>query len=69
MNQITLQVNGEVRSVSAPATVEDLLRALALDPRTVVVELNERIVRRRQHPATALADGDRVALVHFVGGG
>lgn len=69
MNRITLQVNGEPRSVSAPATVEDLLRTLALDPRTVVVELNERIVRRPQHPATALVDGDRVEIVHFVGGG
>jgi thiazole synthase len=55
--------------VPAPATVADLLRQLDLDPRTVVVELNRQIVRRPRLDDTALADGDAVELVHFVGGG
>jgi thiamine biosynthesis protein ThiS len=62
-------VNGEPRRVSAAATVADLLRELGLDPRTVVVELNRQIIRRPQLEDTALADGDAVELVHFVGGG
>jgi thiamine biosynthesis protein ThiS len=49
--------------------VADLLRHLQLDPRTVVVELNRRIVRRPQLADTELAEGDAVELVHFVGGG
>jgi thiamine biosynthesis protein ThiS len=49
--------------------VADLLRQLDLDPGTVVVELNRQIVRRPRLDHTALADGDAVELVHFVGGG
>jgi thiamine biosynthesis protein ThiS len=69
MSQIEIMVNGEPRRVPGPATVADLLRQLSLDPRTVVVELNRQIVRRPQLQETALADGDAVELVHFVGGG
>jgi thiamine biosynthesis protein ThiS len=62
-------VNGEPRHLPGPATAADLLRHLGLDPRTVVVELNRKIVRRPQLNDTALAAGDTVELVHFVGGG
>ena len=60
-------VNGEPRRVPAPPPLADLLRHLGLDPRTVVVELNRQIVRRPALGETALAEGDTVELVHFVG--
>ena len=69
MSQLEIMVNGESRRVPGPASVADLLRHLGLDPRTVVVELNREIVRRPRLDQTALADGDTVELVHFVGGG
>ena len=69
MSDIQVVVNGEPRSVPGPATVEDLLRHLDLDPRTVVVELNRQIVRRPRLRDTVLAHGDTIELVHFVGGG
>jgi sulfur carrier protein len=69
MTQVHISVNGESRTVTAPATLADLLQYLELDPRTVVVELNREIVRRPVLGATKLADGDSVELVHFVGGG
>jgi thiamine biosynthesis protein ThiS len=69
VSQLEIMVNGESRWLPAPATVADLLRHLSLDPRTVVVELNRRIIRRPQLQDTALTDGDAVELVHFVGGG
>ena len=69
MNELEIMVNGEPRRVPGPATAADLLRHLGLDPRTVVVELNRKIVRRPQLNDTALAEGDAVELVHFVGGG
>lgn len=67
--RLEIMVNGEPRQVPAPATLDDLLRQLGLDPRMVVVELNREIVRRPRLAGTALADGDTVELVHFVGGG
>ena len=69
MNELEIMVNGEPRRLPGPASAADLLRHLGLDPRTVVVELNRKIVRRPQLNDTALADGDAVELVHFVGGG
>jgi thiamine biosynthesis protein ThiS len=69
MIEIEILVNGEPRRVPGPASAADLLRHLGLDPRTVVVELNRRIVRRPELGNTTLSDGDSVELVHFVGGG
>jgi thiamine biosynthesis protein ThiS len=69
VNELEIVVNGEPRRLPSPATASDLLRHLGLDPRTVVVELNRKIVRRPQLSDTPLADGDAVELVHFVGGG
>ena len=69
MSELTVVVNGEQRRVPGPATLLDLLRHLGLDSRTVVVERNREIVRRPQLGATALAEGDAIELVHFVGGG
>ena len=50
-------------------TVADLLRDLELDGRLVVVEVNRQIVRRNEIEDVALRAGDRVEIVHFVGGG
>lgn len=69
MTELEIMVNGEPRRLAAPATASDLLQHLGLDARTVVVELNRKIIRRPQLSDTALSDGDAVELVHFVGGG
>lgn len=69
MTELRIVVNGDERKVPGPASVLDLLGHLGLDPRTVVVELNREIVRRPRLAETALAEGDAVELVHFVGGG
>lgn len=64
--QITL--NGEARQVRA-ATVAELLREIGLDTRKVAVERNEEIVPRSTYAAAALAPGDQLEIVHFIGGG
>ena len=64
-----LTINGESRDVPDAASVEALLKHLALDPRAVVVELNRVIIRRRAIASTTLAEHDTVEIVHFVGGG
>jgi thiamine biosynthesis protein ThiS len=66
---MTVMINGEPRTIAAPATVADLLVRLGLDPRMVVVELNREIIRRPRVGEVTLKDGDSVELVHFVGGG
>jgi thiamine biosynthesis protein ThiS len=69
MTELEIMVNGEPRRLPCPATASDLLDHLGLDPRTIVVEVNRKIVRRPQLGDTPLSDGDAVELVHFVGGG
>ncbi len=48
MTELEIMVNGEPRRLPSPATASDLLHHLGLDPRTVVVEINRKIVRRPQ---------------------
>jgi sulfur carrier protein len=64
-----LVVNGEEREVGASTTVMQLLASIGLGDTLVAVERNEEVVPRAQHESTALNDGDRVEVVHFVGGG
>lgn len=66
---ITVLVNGEPREVARGASLLELLGGLDLDPRVVVVEHNRQIVRRPGLGTVVLQEGDRVELVHFVGGG
>jgi thiamine biosynthesis protein ThiS len=66
---IPITVNGEAREVPAPATVADLLAAVGLDTRKVAVERNMEIVPRSTYAETALAPGDTLEIVHFIGGG
>jgi thiamine biosynthesis protein ThiS len=63
-----LTVNGEERSLKA-AHIAALVADLGLDVRKVAVERNLEIVPRSLYAATALADGDRIEIVQFVGGG
>lgn len=62
-------INGEGRAFDAPMTVAGLLAALALEPRRIAVERNLEIVPRSLFAATAIAEGDRIEIVQFVGGG
>ena len=64
-----LTVNGEARSFSGVADVAGLVAALGLDGRKVAVERNLEIVPKSAYGATRLADGDRIEIVSFVGGG
>lgn len=64
-----LIINGEERGFSGVADVAALVASLGLDARKVAVERNLEIVPRSLYGATALADGDRIEIVHFIGGG
>jgi thiamine biosynthesis protein ThiS len=63
-----IQVNGEPLTVEA-TNILGLVEELGLDIRKVAVERNLEIVPRSLHAETALAEGDRIEVVQFVGGG
>ncbi len=66
---IRVLVNGEAREVRAELTLAGLIESLSLAPERIAVELNGQVVRRKDWPRAALAAGDRIEIVHFVGGG
>ena len=64
-----VQVNGEAREIADTLNLSELVSELSLAPERVAIELNKQVVRRTQWPETMLADGDRIEIIHFVGGG
>ena len=69
-----LHINGEERTFADPApsatfTLSALIESLAMKPDRVAVELNREIAPRDRWSQTLLKDGDRLEIVHFVGGG
>ena len=64
-----LLLNGDEREIAEVSSVADLVASLGLDSRKVAVERNLEIVPRSAYGATALSDGDRIEIVHFIGGG
>ena len=68
MVSMNLTINGENQASSAE-TLGALVAQLGMKPDRVAIELNREIVPREQWPETPLHEGDRLEIVHFVGGG
>ena len=64
-----LIINGEARTFAQLGDIAALVAVLQLDPRKVAVERNLEIVPRSTYAQARLSDGDRIEIVHFVGGG
>ncbi|MDX1443265.1 MAG: sulfur carrier protein ThiS [Gammaproteobacteria bacterium] len=62
-------INGEEREFDSAPSILDLVRAEGLEGRRIAIELNGDIVPRSQHAETTIAEGDRVEIVHAIGGG
>jgi len=68
----TLIINGQSRSfvnLSLPVSLAQVIAEMALKGDRVAVELNGQIVQRTQWEDTSVSSGDRLEVVHFVGGG
>lgn len=63
-----VKINGENLDV-AGKTLQEYLDGTSFDPKRIAVERNGEIVPKAQYQETVLADGDRVEVVSFVGGG
>jgi thiazole synthase len=64
-----LQINGEPRDFTCPLSLTSLVEQLGMKHDRVAVELNRNIVPRELWAETLLGEGDRLEIVHFVGGG
>ena len=66
---MSVYINGELKDLEPQSSLLDLLTDLNLKPERIAAELNGKVVPRAVWPATKLTDGDRIEIVHFVGGG
>ena len=62
-------INGESKEVQGNPSLAELISQLNLPAARIAVELNREVVRRSEWANTMLRDGDRIEIVHFVGGG
>jgi thiamine biosynthesis protein ThiS len=66
---VKIAVNGEEKEIANGLSIGGLLDQLQIRSARVVVELNRNIVSRDAYGATMLSEGDKLEIVHFVGGG
>jgi thiamine biosynthesis protein ThiS len=66
---LQIRLNGDPYEVADPLTVAELLARLEIDARRVAVEHNLVVLKRDAFDRTAIADGDEIEIVNFVGGG
>jgi thiazole synthase len=66
---LKITLNGEIRQLDEPANLRLFLTGLGLDPAKIAVERNLEIVPRSTYDQVQVADGDRLEIVHFIGGG
>lgn len=65
-----LIINGDVVELSNEVrTIQDLLTHFNLQDKGAIVELNREILEKSEHAEAYLSDGDKIEIVHFVGGG
>ena len=69
MSEIKITVNGDPKSVPDGLSLSEFLQHLELDPRKVAVERNLEIAPRQGYDTITIEPGDRLEIVHFVGGG
>lgn len=64
-----LQINGEIKELPTPLSLSALIESLKLPHDRLAIELNRLVIRRSEWPLTMLNEGDKIEIVHFVGGG
>lgn len=69
MSVASIILNGERRDIGVDIDLETLVNELALPSKRLAVELNGTVIRRSEWQSTVVSDGDKLEVVHFVGGG
>ena len=66
---IEITINGKPEQIEQQTSIDRLLDQIGLAGQRVAVELNREIVPRSLHPDTRIQAGDRIEIVHAIGGG
>ena len=66
---ISVVINGETREVPEGVMLDQLPELFSLPMQRIAIEVNKTVIRRADWPCIAINDGDKIEVVHFVGGG
>ena len=69
LNVAKIQLNGSPYKINAETNLNQLLNKLKIQKTKVAIELNGVIVEKNKYPKVILNKGDKVEIVHFIGGG
>lgn len=62
-------INGETKEISGELNLTELLKHFSLPQERIAIELNKEVVRRKDWESIKVSDGDKLEVIHFVGGG
>lgn len=62
-------INGQNQTVESDITIAALLQQAGLAGKRLAVEVNENIVPKSQHAETVVTEGDKIEIIHAIGGG
>ena len=69
MKKIKIKVNGKFKTVLNNSKLSDLLKNLNIPIKKVAIELNHEIIDKKRSSNIKLKKGDKIEIVHFIGGG
>ena len=68
-HEMMIILNGEQKKISSKLTVFELLEILLVSKNNIAVEVNQKVIQKKQFHDITIYDGDIVEIVSFVGGG
>jgi len=69
INKMKIRVNGKVKSISSNYSMLDLVKILKIPLKKVAIELNQKIIDKKNINKINLKKNDKIEIVHFIGGG
>lgn len=69
MTKVKITLNGEDKFLAEKTSIKNLLEELELDIKKIAIEKNYEIIMPEDFEGNILSEGDRVEIVHFIGGG
>ena len=69
LNMAKIQLNGNPHEINTETNLNQLLNELKIKKTKVAIELNGAIIEKNKYPKVILNKGDKVEIVHFIGGG
>ncbi|MET0754179.1 MAG: sulfur carrier protein ThiS [Pyrinomonadaceae bacterium] len=66
---MNILINGETKEISSELNLSELLKHFSLPSERIAIELNKKVVRKKDWENIKIAEGDKLEVIHFVGGG